>query len=236
MCIIFVCDGGSRVPNDDIELAWQSNMDGAGMGWADGEAVHAYKGYTTLADLLPNYAIMASMGHPHVLHLRLASSGGDDALLTHPYIVRRQSPLQLVFESGRESALYHNGHWSEWETIALAAIATGWHPASGRWNDSRMIAHLVAIGGKHLLDDLIPGKFALLTKNGIETFGTFERIAPGILASNTMWQYRRTPRAYQQGGHWDMDTSRWVSPQEEAERRQLTAALQAEAEGVTYAE
>lgn len=171
MCVLWTCF--SKLPSEeDIRDGFFLNSDGAGIAWfTPKKRVHWIKGLQTPEDLLK---ALEGKPLPLIIHCRMASAGGKDMRLTHPFPVNAAAkPLTLEGETA--SALAHNGHWGEWESELKRAVylsTTGLKLPEGPWSDTRAMAWLAAHFGLGMLDTF-PGKLALMHKGEIYLYGNY---------------------------------------------------------------
>lgn len=116
MCIILSCAPYAR-PNRDMLLnCWDANPDGAGLMYPDGtQWVRISKGYFDFED----YAAAiddAPRDVPLVLHMRIGTSGGYGAGVTHPFPVFDDLDIIHATNSRATYALAHNGVLSGYKT------------------------------------------------------------------------------------------------------------------------
>lgn len=192
MCLIIVCKPGIRPAQSMLEDAHAVNADGIGVAWNEKRKVHWRKGITNPADTLASVPLDSWA----VIHFRLATIGGKDPRLTHPFIVHSDSVLALNGSTAGR-VLFHNGHWSGWRdslvTSLLARAAkrnivlrAGKKPKlpNGPWSDSRAIAILAAEYGEALFQLLENERIATLGTDGVKTYGTGWSEFHGVMLSN----------------------------------------------------
>lgn len=189
MCVIVYVDE-KRPDRYMIGKMWDRNRDMGGLAWREGDEVVWQKGIGTEEEMAE---IMADLPLPYVAHFRVASSGGRNPELNHPFPVSKKTSLAL---SGRTKGkvLFHNGDWKEWRgTVWDTAKSTGTPLPPGRaWSDTRALAWLSAIYGESLLDFL--GQKGIIfgpKDNDIEIFGGSEGWVEvdGIWCSNNRFWF-----------------------------------------------
>lgn len=123
MCIILSCAPYARPDRDTLRICWDNNPDGAGLMWPDGTRwVHISKGYFDFED----YAAAiedAPADVPLVLHMRIGTSGGYGAGVTHPFPVFDDLDIIHATESRATYALAHNGVLSGYKTDDALGIS-----------------------------------------------------------------------------------------------------------------
>jgi hypothetical protein len=167
---------------DIINKCHDCNSDGIGVAWFKGNKV-AYKKGLKPGDA---FNLIQTLQLPFSMHFRMASCGGKDPLLNHPFEIDRKSPL--VMEGECEQILLHNGHWGDWEKCLAAANI--YPDKDDIMSDTRAIAMLLHNNMRFI--EHIHGKFLVMDgatqTTSITPFTDFTEI-DGILYSNTFWQY-----------------------------------------------
>ena len=86
MCVIIITNPENPINKNELQRAWNTNPDGAGYAYTDGETVHFKRGFMNfkkfnkeVQDLQQHYNLM--------LHLRISTGGGIEPINTHPYKV-----------------------------------------------------------------------------------------------------------------------------------------------------
>lgn len=188
MCVIAVCTE-RKLTRQEIETCASRNPDGIGIGWhaqnAGREWNHLRKGFVNVGEFHEFYEAFDVL--PHIVHFRVATSGGVKPELCHPFIVSQTSPLVLEW-TGQKALLFHNGAIGNWRHLLipfLPELRRGRSRAlpPGPWSDTRVAAVLVALLGEEVLE-LLDGKFALLDRRGlVYLYGDFEEV-DGVRFSN----------------------------------------------------
>lgn len=196
-----------------------ANPHGNGLAWMDnveGElCVHWRKGIKD--EDAKN--VVKSLGDTMVVfHARIATVGGVNGLLSHPFPITLNPRLQ--YHGLDDMVLFHNGHFAGWEKFVPEKSLKDHEFA---WSDSRAIAHALA-SGQVTMEDLgksVNGVFAVLsskpfegdkTVGTIERFGDWEKIEDTVWASNTnfmrrgsytCWDFTKSGRGFRR--LWDDD-------------------------------
>lgn len=183
MCVILACED-EKPSLDILESCECANADGAGIAWFDNTGKASYKKNMTAKEL---DAFITDLPLPYVIHFRLASVGGKNPLLTHPFEVSIDSPLRL--EGSADKLLVHNGHINDWD-MYLAAAGIDTPEDKSPMSDSRAIAMIISKNNEKFLDKL-RGNYVLIdaTKERFRLFGHFTK-ENGIYYSNMIWKYR----------------------------------------------
>jgi len=168
MCVILACDEKTGKPTKKmLKEAENMNDDGGSIAWIKGNKVRWEKGLKAKQI----YKIVKKVNLPMVIHFRIATHGGVNKALCHPFPITDK--VELFTSGSADSVLFHNGIWSEYNKYALTAVVQ--HKIkfpSGKMSDSRAMAWLVSHFGKSILNLMGDGnKMCILTKKGIEYFG-----------------------------------------------------------------
>lgn len=204
MCVIICCE--DEYPKDEtIQQAEQWNEDGGGMAWVSNGKVHFKKGITgkDMLEIIKKRKVQL----PFICHFRIASVGKTCKELCHPFPIEDGVPLKT---SGVcDEILFHNGSWTDWrEWIHRTLIRKQIKMPRGVWSDSRGMAFLAHYYGKEILGTLGTGKIAVLTKDGIERYGSDSWIKVGKLAcSNNNFDKTETETTWTAG---DDDNEDWA--------------------------
>lgn len=146
MCVILaVSRDADDVTVSEWEKATCSNSDGYGIAWLEDGMVKflkaSYKDSFAYKDWRPP--------KPYIMHFRLATVGGDNTKLCHPFIVSPKSKLTLTGRA--HEVLFHNGHWNDWaEWLAITYSGLGKLP-KGPFSDSRALASMVGHYGPEII-------------------------------------------------------------------------------------
>jgi hypothetical protein len=191
MCVIAVA-ASERVTPEMAAKMNQANPHGAGIAWRDTEgqeAVVAYKKGLSLEEVVE---LCGKVPMPYVVHFRVPSCGGPSKLLTHPFPIQKDVPLEL---EGTTTGLvmFHNGHWGKYKDAMLeASIRSNNALPIGKWSDSRAMAWMAAHFGIGMLE-FIDEKVVVFGPHEIELFKTegWDKIGKGIWVSNKYWETER---------------------------------------------
>ncbi len=217
MCVIAIAETRA-LTRAEIGQQWSANPDGAGVSWIDGGRVYWRKGIMRLDDLVN---IVESLPLPYVVHTRIATVGGVNAPLTHPFPLIPSVPLKLAGKTSK-GVLYHNGHWSDYE-LAMRLMDRAHGPLLGRISDSRIMARLLAMEGADMITSVPTSqRVVVVTPQGITRYGSGWTNHDGMWTSNCHWQRgRRVAPAPSSGSLWDGTKLRKAKPSE-AQQRALT--------------
>lgn len=186
MCIIFAADDESSYPTlAELKEGERQNDDGAGMAWLEGGKVHYEK------DLTAKYIDrkLQTLTGPTITHFRWASSGFIEPLLCHPF------PLDNAInatEGVTGSVLFHNGTIDKSAWLPLMLKTDLAKLPDGNWSDSRALAYACATLKNPNLINLFSdsNRFAVMDKTGIELFGSWCDLRPGLQTSCTLWKLK----------------------------------------------
>ena len=186
MCVILVMEKG-RLTEQELQNAWRANPHGAGIVIRGHGGLTVYRGIAKMQNLIDVYATIPDV--PHLLHTRLATVGGISPQLTHPMVISRTSPVDVMrVVDDRHAWLVHNGHVTDWETLGVTALCHGAR-FKGPTSDTRILAALVAIAGPQVL--AILDATAVISRPGsfVKYGSTWSILRDGIYQSNRLWSY-----------------------------------------------
>jgi len=179
MCVIITSPGRDVRPSRrQLQLCEQANAHGSGIAWVDGRKVR-YEKNLTVAQI---HHQLRRIEGPAIVHFRIASVGGVNAHLCHPFPITHEAELRQ--HGSARSVLFHNGTWSEWARFR-AHFDIRFHrrePVS----DTRVAATLVARFGFKWLERFSYCRWAQLSAGGIQRVGSWKQV-DGCHYSNTYW-------------------------------------------------
>lgn len=156
MCLIIASTKGKRIPDQILVDANRTNSNGAGVAWFDparnAEKKIQFRKGLSLREL---QTILEDdvRGAAHVVHFRIATIGGPLPELTHPFTVDEEASIALSGEA--KAVLFHNGTYSQWkDSLLLAAASSGIPLPESPWSDTRAVAFMCNVYGKHMLSIL----------------------------------------------------------------------------------
>jgi hypothetical protein len=202
MCIIAYCKT-RKMTTDEAVNCWNANDDGAGIAWIENGEVKMRKGFMCLEDFMRFYATVDVL--PHVVHFRIGTSGGNVPELTHPFLIDKDSPLDLEYH-GDGGVLFHNGVLSSWKEMARDYyLRTLSRTPDGPFSDTRALAVVLNTIGVNALR-FVDGRYVVVTPKGFEYWGDFNE-EDGILFSGHSFRYSSTKKgAYEKTkeGYWQI--------------------------------
>lgn len=205
MCLIVYCKE-ARPKEEHLENGERSNSHGTGIAWKE----NGYLRYEKGLDIKETKKMAASLPLGFVIHFRIASVGGKEEQLIHPFPVRLDAPLQQRGKSNK--LLFHNGHWSEWKTALLNHLSPKIVLPDGIWSDTRAIALLTAIHGKPFLkviaNDNHAGRFVLMTPAKTTLLGDWKE-EEGVYYSNYSYNWGSASRTSAISSRWNEATHAW---------------------------
>ena len=178
MCVIVAVT--KKLPSlETLKSCQSANSHGAGYAWIAGKTIHYVR---EIQDIEQHYDHLKKLRLPILIHFRLASIGGIDPKLTHPFPIEEGVPLRRQGTT-RIGVVAHNGNWTEFkEKAMLAILARGLKPLSEPVSDTRYIAWFLYYFGLDFAS-LIGEKLAILTPKGLKLYGQFYEDG-GALYSN----------------------------------------------------
>lgn len=91
MCIVIYKPAGKILPKSTLKNSWQSNKDGAGFAYADGERVHIVKGFMHFKRFWKEY--VKHQEQAMLIHFRIATCGSVCPANTHPFRMNDQCAM-----------------------------------------------------------------------------------------------------------------------------------------------
>jgi predicted glutamine amidotransferase len=158
MCIAIVCDSGKptleQLKNSEI-----TNHDGGGIAWVEGGKVH-WKKNISAQEI---YQISQAKDLPQLIHFRLASVGGINPYLCHPFPVTITADPELEGEA--DAVLIHNGGYTNWNKMLMDLITIHKIVPRGPISDTRVMAMFAAHVGNTEVLQYFDEKIAVLKKD-----------------------------------------------------------------------
>jgi predicted glutamine amidotransferase len=196
MCVIITSPQRAQRPTlEQLTLCETANPHGSGIAWLIGKRVQYVKGLT-VAEI---HRQLRRIDGPAIVHFRIASVGGVDPALCHPFPVTHHASLRS--SGSARAVLFHNGTWNHY---ARAAEQYGIEfPKREPVSDTRVAASLVARFGFDWLQSAgidYGNRWAMLNARGIRRFGEWHSWR-GCHFSNTYWR-PPTQRDFGYGGDW----------------------------------
>lgn len=97
----------------DLKNMEDSNPDGAGVSWRDGNAIRFKRGLT--AQEIFDLQEEGEVTYPYFVHFRWATYGDKVGALTHPFPLGMRA-LFGELDGTTDAVLMHNGSWSGWSS------------------------------------------------------------------------------------------------------------------------
>ncbi len=182
MCVIITSPGRDLRPTRrQLQLCEKANAHGSGIAFLEGKRVRYEKNLT----VQQIHQQLASVEGPAIVHFRIASVGGVNAHLCHPFPITHNAELH---QHGRaRSVLFHNGTWSEWSRFRDHFSLR--FPKREPVSDTRVAATMVARFGFEWLQRFDYCRWTTLNAEGVQRIGNWHDI-DGCHYSNTHWQPR----------------------------------------------
>jgi predicted glutamine amidotransferase len=167
MCLIIVADS-ARPTADELKDADLSNNDGMGIAYQEeGNPLVQYQKGLSLKELT---TLTEQVKLPFIAHFRMATHGGVDPALCHPFPITRNVGIRTTGEA--RELLFHNGIWGDCVKFEDAAQLRG--PVS----DTRIMAYLLHREGQEHREGVAnqiaqqAGKLATFSDQTIERYGS----------------------------------------------------------------
>jgi len=157
----------------------KANPHGAGVAWREQGKVRWFKNLSA-EDVI---ALLPDLTGEVVIHFRLASVGGVDPFLCHPFPITPIAPLSIEGKALR--VLFHNGTWHEWES-GLEQLDED--SIEGPLSDSRVMAMLLSGVIKQKELRTISGRWVLFGAKTTRVYGKW-KTWQGMNCSNLGFLY-----------------------------------------------
>lgn len=182
MCLIAICVE-KHLSKEAFETAFTKNDDGVGFAWFNEKNQTCFKKGFMKCD--EAFAFSETLPLTHVIHFRAQSIGKICPELTHPFIVSKESPLDLEGETDK-NLLFMNGTSAWWEEF-LAASGR-YREENELFSDARALAMIIAPDNERFLHK-VTAKFAIADNKAQKFyyFGDFKN-DNGIIFSNDSWK------------------------------------------------
>ena len=188
MCVILEFDGSNKkehITGEYLSDAEKGNKDGGGIAWIDGDVVRWEKGIHVTADYIKTLIKKENIKEPFVVHFRIATHGGVNDELCHPFALSPESDDLATSGSDKEGVMFHNGVWHNYKDFAMKTLLNRSDVKflNGGISDSRVMAWLVRFYGKGYLS-MIDEKVSVLTPKGLYQYGSGWTDVKGLKCSN----------------------------------------------------
>ena len=177
MCVIICIEDGQYPAKDTLLSAEKLNSHGGSIAWLNKSGTKSYrKGISAkqINKIIEN-KLKRNNIKTAIIHFRIASVGGVDKALCHPFEVTNNVELNQRGDSLQCDLLFHNGTWTDYSEVILEMSERlgGMKLPKGKWSDSRVMALISSKFGHKQLPKLVTGwnKIALLTTKGIVKYG-----------------------------------------------------------------
>lgn len=204
MCVIAVSEKGIRQPTEkELSLMWKGNPDGGGYMCIRNGKVMIHKGFLEWKDFIRSVrSEKFTPDDPVVYHFRIATQGGINAEMTHPFPLSNDIHHMSALDVSCEIGVAHNGiipltaDKNNKDFSDTALFVTQYLSALVRSPFDLLNPHILT-----MIERLGNSKFALMDRYGnITTIGKFET-ENGILVSN---RYYLIMEQFRKGGEKDV--------------------------------
>lgn len=194
MCVIMMFED-DYPKKEMLDSAEAMNKDGGGFAWIDKSkgTVRWEKGMHVTAQFIMESIERENIQLPIIVHFRIATHGGVNNELCHPFALSAESGEDLdASGSDMNGVLFHNGIWSDWNSVAMKVLLNNKETRlpEGGFSDSRIMAWLCRHLGTNYLS-LIDEKVSVMTPQGIKRFGKGWSTEEKVDCSNLNWKHSR---------------------------------------------
>lgn len=194
MCVIAYFPKKAKEPKrTDLKAMWSKNPDGAGMMWIEKDGVHYSKGYFDFEEFYKDFLIIKrDYNFECAVHFRIATSGGVNQEMCHPFPLTNDTKKLKALWGKTNCAIMHNGilpidtpHKDLNDTCEF--IINKMYPFY-RKNHKFFFNLTKAKKDIFETNDLAHNKLLLFDKNGVKTFGSWNKY-DDYYVSNLYWNY-----------------------------------------------
>lgn len=182
MCVIALKKRKIKIDLATVELMFDQNPDGAGFALIEDNKTTISKGYFTVDDLWKD--IQHLQDKRLVLHFRIATSGGINVPMCHPFIVSDDIKLATsLYEETNKPVLFHNGMISHFGNIKMSDTCQF---------TTTVLANLPTLEAQLQVLKLANTKFIFIRDNQVYKIGQFYKYK-GLSVSNDHFIPRQLP-------------------------------------------
>ena len=231
MCVIMAFE--DKYPTKEIlESAETTNKDGGGIAWIDDGKVKWEKGLHVKSQYIQDLIAKEKIQLPIIIHFRIATHGGVNDSLCHPFAISSQNTEDLELAGDdKEGVMFHNGILSKWEDVAMQVLIkhNDVKMPDGGLSDSRIMAWCIRFFGINYLS-LIDEKVLVLTPKGVQRFGKGWGTVDKVTCSNTHFDKpKHTGYTYMNGSGYtsvyDLDSDRTSYTKSEESKKDFQGSV-----------
>lgn len=128
MCIAIVKPASAALPTkDELKRCFESNPDGAGIAWVDGDTVRWTKGLMTFKAFEEKLDSLDLQDKIAFLHFRIGTHGGkNEPTMTHPFPVSTDKEYCRHLEGAYRYVAMHNGIISKYGCHIVADVRSNY--------------------------------------------------------------------------------------------------------------
>ena len=194
MCVICVSKAGERQPTKaELQEMWRRNPDGAGYMFARDGQVFIHKGFMTFAEFYRNVKAENFTEEDSVVyHLRIATQGGINPYMTHPFALTKNLDNTKILDLTCPIGIAHNG------VIQLTSDGDKEFSDTAKF----IVGYLTRIVRKasdirdnatlEIISEVAGGRWALLDKSGYVAIAGKWTEDRGLLLSNDFHKFTFT--------------------------------------------
>lgn len=173
MCVIALKKRKVQIDIKTLDLMFEQNPDGAGFALIQDKKVTISKGYFNVDSLWTDIKHMQK--ERLVLHFRIATSGGINVPMCHPFIVDSNLKLATsIYEETEKPVLFHNGMISNFGSTKISDTCDFAINA---------LAHIPTLEAQLQILKLANTKFIFIRDGTVYKIGTFYKYK-GLSVSN----------------------------------------------------
>lgn len=218
MCLIIIATE-QHPTKDTLIAANRANGDGIGIAYRETktnkksklkEVYVAVKRNITLEQL---QQLVPTLQFPYVIHFRMATVGGVNPKLCHPFKIDETSDIEQLEYMTQKRVLFQNGHYTDWkEKLVNTCIAWKAQIPKGAMSDTRAMAILTNYLGEALLHIEDSSRWVVYSNKKCLFYGIGWVIKEGCIYSNEYYKtnYSSDYGKYWNGGYWEQGKDKSV--------------------------
>lgn len=178
MCIIIYSKKGTKIEENELKEAWETNPDGGGYAILKGNRIYYRKGFMNYHEFLNSFRKYNNKNYEKIVHFRITSKGSTNKRQTHPF--KKNNP-NITEYTGKKPVYFMNG------TISNLTLEKG-------LNDTATYIRKYRKGikanqqGINILSQATDCRWAVVTVNGIFISDDFIK-EDGLYYSNLNHKY-----------------------------------------------
>lgn len=106
MCIIIYSKKGTKIEENELKEAWETNPDGGGYAILKGNRIYYRKGFMNYHEFLNSFRKYNNKNYEKIVHFRITSKGTTNKRQTHPFKKNNPNITEYI---GKRPVYFMNG-------------------------------------------------------------------------------------------------------------------------------